>query len=110
MKVHLNQEPRCALVWNFGPDRPGFGILELAARQYKLRLRAVGEAELGATVGNLVAGRPGKPMPEAVSLPDRVSLVLVTRTVTSITLFSASAPPDGVTETISCLNVAYDRP
>lgn len=76
MKVHLNQEPRCALVWNFGPDRPGFGILELAARQYKLRLRAVGEAELGATVGNLVAGRPGKPMPEAVSLPDRAALIV----------------------------------
>ena len=97
MKVHLNQEPRCALVWNFGPDRPGFGILELAARQYKLRLRAVGEAELGATVGNLVAGRPGKPMPEAVSLPDRAALIVSgLRTDDGSRLVSACAALPGV--------------
>lgn len=76
MKAYVNREPRCALVWNFGPGQPGYGVLELAARQYKLRLRAVTAADLGAAIGDLVAGRPGRPMADPPSLPDRAALIV----------------------------------
>ena len=69
MKVHLNQEPRCALVWNFGPDRPGFGILELAARQYKLRLRAVGKPSSARRSAALWPGGPANRCPKPFPCP-----------------------------------------
>ena len=65
MKAHVSAEPRCALVWNFAPGTPGYGALELAARRFRLRLRAVGPQDLGARVADLCAGRPGQAAPLA---------------------------------------------
>ena len=72
MKAHVSAEPRCALVWNFAPSAPGYGALELAARRFRLRLRAVGPQDLGARVADLCAGRPGQAAPlgaNATALP-----------------------------------------
>ncbi|MGN0983362.1 MAG: DUF3783 domain-containing protein [Gemmiger sp.] len=66
MKAHIAKEPRCALLWQIAPT----ARLELLAKAYRCRLRVVTAADLGATVGDLCAGRPspaqGLPMQAAV--------------------------------------------
>lgn len=58
MKARIPTEPRCALVWQYGPDAPGYAALEQAARAFRLRLRTVTEADLAARVGDLCQGLP----------------------------------------------------
>ena len=68
MKARIEKEPRCVLVWKFGPESPGYGALELAARRFRLRLRPVSPAELGLTIGALCAGRHAPAAPAAPAL------------------------------------------
>lgn len=86
MKAHLNRDPRCVLVWNFGPEHPGYGVLELAARHYRLRLRAVAPEELNTRIGDLIAGRPAA---SAVAGTDSVPPAL------SAIIISGLSPQDG---------------
>ena len=76
MKAHVSVEPRCALVWNFAPGAPGYGALELAARRFRLRLRAVGPQDLGARVADLCAGRPGQAAPLGANAPALPALIV----------------------------------
>ena len=76
MKTHVSAEPRCALVWNFAPGTPGYGALELAARRFRLRLRAVGPQDLGARVADLCAGRPGQAAPLGANAPALPALIV----------------------------------
>lgn len=76
MKAYVSAEPRCVLLWRVGPGTPGYGALELAARRFNLRLRAVGVQDLGARVGELCAGRPGKAAPLGVSAPALPALIV----------------------------------
>lgn len=66
MKAHIRKEPRCVLLWNFGPLHLGYDHLVRTASSFGLKVRTVGPAELGARVGDLCAGHPvhaGEPLP-----------------------------------------------
>lgn len=74
MKAHIVREPRCALVWNL--DDAGLQALQPAARAARLTLRAVGNGELGATVGDLCAGKPAPPAAPLIAVPERPALIV----------------------------------
>lgn len=57
MKAHIQQEPRCALVWRVSPGSAAYEAVEHAARPYRVRVRAVSEEALGMRIGDLCAGR-----------------------------------------------------
>lgn len=76
MKAHIVHEPRCALLWNFGPDSAGYAALERAARACKVTLRPVDSRALGAVIGDLCAGKPLPPAAPAAAVPDRPALIV----------------------------------
>lgn len=76
MKAHIVREPRCALLWNFPAGSPGYDAVERAARACRVTLRAVGNGELGATVGDLCAGEPLPPAAPLAAVPDRPALIV----------------------------------
>lgn len=66
MKAHIQKEPRCVLLWNFGPLNAGYDHLVRTASSFGLKVRSVGPAELSARVGDLCTGRhapAGAPLP-----------------------------------------------
>lgn len=76
MKAHIVREPRCALLWQYGPASPGYAALERAARTCKVTLRPVDAGALGATVGDLCAGKPLPPAAPLVAVPDRPAMIV----------------------------------
>lgn len=66
MKAHIQKEPRCVLLWNFGPLNAGYDHLARTASSFGLKVRSVGPAELSARVGDLCTGRHA---PAGASLP-----------------------------------------
>ncbi len=75
MKAHIHTEPRALLLWRYGPGDPGYDALERSAHHYRLTIRPMDERMLGATIGDLCAGRavPG----EAVAAPtDRAAMIV----------------------------------
>ncbi|HIZ47150.1 MAG TPA: DUF3783 domain-containing protein [Candidatus Gemmiger excrementavium] len=75
MKAHIVREPRCALVWNYH-DESGLAALRRAAGDAHLTLRPVGNGDLGATVGDLCAGKPTPAAAPLIAVPDRPALIL----------------------------------
>lgn len=75
MKAHIVREPRCALVWNYH-DEAGLAALQRAADAARLTLRPVGNGELGATVGDLCAGKPAPDAAPLIAVPDRPALIV----------------------------------
>lgn len=75
MKAHIVREPRCALVWNYH-DETGLAALRRAADAARLTLRPVGNGELGATVGDLCAGKPAPDFAPLIAVPDRPALIV----------------------------------
>ena len=76
MKAHIHREPRCALLWRFDDTCPGYEGLARAARSCGVTLRAVGNGELGALVGDLCAGKPLPPAAPLAAVPDRPALIV----------------------------------
>ena len=76
MKAHIVREPRCALLWHIEAGSPAYAALERAARACRVTLRAVGNGELGATVGDLCAGKPLPPAAPLAAVPDRPALIV----------------------------------
>lgn len=76
MKAHIVREPRCALLWHFDAASAGYDALERAARSCRVTLRTVGNGELGATVGDLCAGKPAPPAAPLIAVPDRPALIV----------------------------------
>ena len=68
--------PRCALLWRYGPDSPGYAGLAAAARAMGITLRPVRDGDLAARVGDLCAGRPGPPFAPLILLPPTPSLIV----------------------------------
>ncbi len=76
MKAHIQREPRCVLLWNFGPLNAGYDHLARTAASFGLRVRTVGLAELGARVGDLCSGRH-LPAGEALPSPtDHAAMII----------------------------------
>lgn len=76
MKAHIQKEPRCVLLWNFGPLNAGYDHLARTASSCGLKVRTVGLAELGARVGDLCSGRhvnAGDPLP---SPTDQAAMII----------------------------------
>lgn len=72
MKAHIQKEPRCVLLWNFGPLNAGYDHLARTASSFGLKVRTLGLAELSGRVGDLCAGRhtPAKePLPSPTDHP-----------------------------------------
>lgn len=72
MKAHIQTEPRCVLLWNFGPLNAGYDHLTRTAASFGLKVRAVGTDELNTPVGDLCAGRravPGENIPSPTAMP-----------------------------------------
>lgn len=72
MKAHIPPNPRCALLWRFGPGDAGYETLARTARLYRLTLRCVAQDELNTTVGDLCDGKAAvaaAPAPTAPALP-----------------------------------------
>lgn len=72
MKAHIQKEPRCVLLWNFGPLNAGYDHLARTASSFGLKVRTLGPAELSSRVGDLCAGRhtPTKePLPSPTDHP-----------------------------------------
>ena len=76
MKAHIVREPRCALLWHIEAGSPAYAALERAARACRVTLRAVGNGELGATVGDLCAGKPLPPAAPLAAVPERPALIV----------------------------------
>lgn len=76
MKAHIVSEPRCVLLWRFGPGQPGYAALERAARSFRLALRPVGDAELGTTVGALCSGKPASPASPLLLVQDTPAMIV----------------------------------
>lgn len=76
MKAHVQAEPRCVLLWNFGPLNAGYDHLTRTAASYGLKVRTLGHADLNAVVGQLCAGRhtpAGEPLP---SPTDKAAMII----------------------------------
>lgn len=58
MKAHIFKEPRTLLLWNFGPQRPGWEKVNQAAQKRGIRVCLVTGRDVGRTVGAL-CGFPG---------------------------------------------------
>ncbi len=69
-------ENPCALVWRFGPESPGWGGLLAAAAAHGVALRAVGDGDLAARVGDLCDGRPGPGFAPLILLPPTPALIV----------------------------------
>lgn len=69
MKAHLSPDPRTLLLWNYTPDAPDFPLVAHAARDHRLKIRHLTPADLGTTVADLCAGKPGKPAPLGLAVP-----------------------------------------
>lgn len=71
MKAHVQAEPRCVLLWNFGPQNAGYDHLVRMAAALRLKVRPVGPAELGGMVADLCAGRraPATQLPSPTDTP-----------------------------------------
>ena len=76
MKAHIHREPRCALLWRFDDTCPGYEGLARAARSCGVTLRAVGNGELGALVGDLCAGKPAPAFAPLIAVPERPALIV----------------------------------
>ncbi len=76
MKAHISAEPRCALLWNFGPQQTGYAHLARTAAAFGLKLRAVGTADLGRIVGDLCAGKTRQAAPAAQAPTARAALIV----------------------------------
>ena len=76
MKAHIVREPRCALLWRIEAGSPAYAALERAARACRVTLRAVGNGELGATVGDLCAGKPAPAFAPLIAVPGRPALIV----------------------------------
>lgn len=76
MKAHITAEPRCALLWHFGPQAPGYPALERTARAFGVALRQVGPADLAASVGDLCRGRPSRAAVLPLQAPACAALVV----------------------------------
>ena len=63
MKAHIVTEPRCVLLWNFGPACAGYDALRRAAHDYRLTVREVDEEALDTQIAALCAGRALSPAP-----------------------------------------------
>lgn len=76
MKAHISAEPRCALVWGFAPGDAGWPALARTARSFRITLRPVTAADLGAVVGDLCAGRPTSSAALPLQAPRQAALVV----------------------------------
>lgn len=76
MKAHIQTEPRCVLLWNFGPLNAGYDHLARTAASFGLKVRAVGPDDLHTPVGDLCAGRPSV-SGEAVPSPTAMSAMII---------------------------------
>lgn len=76
MKAHIQAEPRCVLLWNFGPLNAGYDHLTRTAASFGLKVRSVGPDALNTPVGDLCAGRRTI-SGEAVPSPTAMSAMII---------------------------------
>lgn len=76
MKAHIIREPRCALLWRFDESSTGYEAVKQAAQRCGVKLRAVGNGELGGIVGDLCAGKAVPAFAPLVAVPERPAMIV----------------------------------
>lgn len=69
-------QPRCALLWRFGPGDAGYAAVAALAQKMGVTLRCVGDGDLAARVGDLCAGLPAPAFTMPILLPDTPALIV----------------------------------